>query len=180
MTAQMCWEENHVSTNCLRATLKHRQTKVKSNNDSEGRTLWYQHAPQRHNRPMQWHDLVTLMLALSAFNIRQFLWTGQSRKVFYTDKGFLFFFFLEIHMYMLWSVFHRAVGRAVCCISAGLIPQNDCITLQCFDCSGMIITVPFHTIMGCKRRYPRMVRLINGHQWNVTESNTLSCMPLCI
>lgn len=88
MTAQVRWEEKRVSTNRLRATVKHRQTKVKSNNDSEERALWYQHAPQRHNRPMQWHDLVTLMLALSAFNIRQFLWTGQSRKVFYTDKGF--------------------------------------------------------------------------------------------
>lgn len=88
MTAQMRWEEKRVSTNRLRATVKHQQTKVKSNNDSEERVLWYQHAPQRHNRPMQWHDLVTLMLALSAFNIRQFLWTGQSRKVFYTDKGF--------------------------------------------------------------------------------------------
>ncbi len=90
MTAQMCWEEKHVSTNCLRATVKHQQTKVKSNNDSVKQVIWYQHAPQRHDRPMQWHDLETLMLALSAFDIRQFLWTGQSRKVFYTDKVFFF------------------------------------------------------------------------------------------
>lgn len=148
MTAQMRWEEKRVSTNCLRATVKHQQTKVKSNNDGVKQAIWYQHALQRHDRPMQWHDLVMLMLALSAFNIHQFLWTGQSRKVFYTDKGIFF----EIHMYMLWSVFHRAVGRAVCCISAGLIPQNDCNKLQCIDWSGMIETVPFQTIMGYKRR----------------------------
>lgn len=91
MTAQMRWEEKRVSTNCLRATVKHQQTKVKSNNDGVKQAIWYQHAPQRHGRPMQWHDLVTFMLALSAFDVCPFLWTGQSRKVFYTDKGFFFY-----------------------------------------------------------------------------------------
>ncbi len=120
MTAQMRWEEKRVSTNCLRATVKHQQTKVKSNNDGVKQAILYQHALQRHGRPMQWHDLVTFMLALSAFDVCPFLWNGQSRKVFYTDKVFFFF---EIHMYMSWIVFHRAVGRAVCCISAGLTPK---------------------------------------------------------
>lgn len=73
---------------CVHQPLKSHSEASTDESDGEERALWYQHAPQRHNRPMQWHDLVTLMLALSAFNIRQFLWTGQSRKVFYTDKGF--------------------------------------------------------------------------------------------
>lgn len=37
MTAQMRWAEKRVSTNCLQATVKHKQTEVKSNNDNEKR-----------------------------------------------------------------------------------------------------------------------------------------------
>lgn len=140
MTAQMRWEEKRVSTNHLRATVKHRQTKVKSNNDGEERALWYQHAPQRHNRPMQWHDLVTLMLALSAFDIRQFLSTGQSRKVFYTDKGF--FFSRDPYVHVM-----KRISQS--CGQGSLLHKCRSHSPKWLY---YVVTVPFQTIMGCKRR----------------------------
>lgn len=54
----------------------------------QGALWWSTHALHRQHWAMQ-HDPSTFMLALYTFNICQLLKTGHSRKVFYTDKGFL-------------------------------------------------------------------------------------------
>lgn len=86
------------------------------------------------------------MLALYTLNICQSLTTGHSRKVFYTDKGFL-----RALCTFLSSLFHRAVDRAVCCISAGPISQMIVLHCNALTKSNMILAVPTRNFMWYKR-----------------------------
>lgn len=129
-STSMTARRNVMSTYCWRDTVKASEEMDHSLDKGEVKqwqwgALWLStHALHRHHGAMQWHDPPMFMLALYALNICQSLITEHSRKVFYTDKGFL-----RALCTCLSSLFHRAVDRAVCCISAGPIPQV--IVLHC-------------------------------------------------
>lgn len=66
-------------------------------------------------------------------------------------------------MYMLSSLFHRAMDRAVCCISAGPISQVIVLRCNALARSNMILIVPTKIFMG----YKRILYSLALDQWNV-------------
>lgn len=72
-------------------------------------------------------------------------------------------------MYMLSSLFHRAVDRAVCCISAGPIFQVIVLHCNALTRSNMILVVPTRNFVGYKRNFVLPGTQINGTLMECTQ-----------